>query len=60
MRWTREPLEIHLPTLGFKVDGEAIAPTKAPPELGGDTHEVLRGLGYTDADLARLATEAVI
>ena len=60
MRWTREPLEIHLPTLGFKVDGEAIAPTKAPPELGGDTHEVLRSLGYTDADLARLATEAVI
>ncbi len=60
MRWTREPHEIHLPTLGFKVDGEAVAPTSAPPELGGDTHEVLRGLGYTDADLARLLSEAVI
>lgn len=60
MQWGREPREIHLPTLGFKVDGEAIAPTRAPPELGGDTHEVLRGLGYTDADLARLAGAAVI
>ncbi len=60
MHWTREPQEIHLPTLGFKVDGEAIAPTNAPPELGGDTNEVLHGLGYTDADLARLKSEAII
>lgn len=60
MRWGGEPRDIHLPTLGFKVNHEVIAPTVAPPELGGDTHAVLRDLGYSEADLRRLAAEAVI
>jgi formyl-CoA transferase len=60
MQWPREPRDIHLPTLGFKVDGEVIAPTTVPPELGGDTREVLRGLGYSDAELCRLEAEAII
>lgn len=60
LRWDREPESIHLPTLGFKVDGEVIAATVPPPELGADTRAVLRELGYSDADLCRLAEEAVI
>jgi len=58
--WTREPRDIHLPTLGFKVNGEVVAPTAYPPELGRDTRAVLSGLGYSEADLCRLADEAVI
>lgn len=60
MQWAREPHEIHLPTLGFKVNREVVAPTAAPPELGQDTHAILSGLGYGEADLCRLAEKAVI
>jgi len=60
MRWDREPRDIHLPTLGFKVDGEVVAATMPPPSLGGDTHEVLRALGYGEAELRRLTDEAII
>ncbi len=60
LRWAREPQDIHLPTLGFKVDGEVVAATVPPPELGADTHAVLRELGYSEAELCRLAEEAVI
>lgn len=60
MQWAREPRDIHLPTLGFKVDGDVVAPTAAPPVLGADTHVVLMDLGYSEADLCRLAAEAVI
>src|SRR5690606_10699301 len=42
MRWGREPKDIHLPTLGFKVDGAVVAPTRPPPTLGADTAEILR------------------
>jgi crotonobetainyl-CoA:carnitine CoA-transferase CaiB-like acyl-CoA transferase len=52
--------EIHVPTLGFKVNDEVVAPSVAPPALGGDTEEVLRGLGYGDADLRRLNDQGVI
>ena len=57
---SREPRDIHLPALGFKVDREVIAAITPPPELGADTYEVLRDLGYTDAELCRLAADAVI
>lgn len=60
VHWAREPHDIHLPTLGFKVNGEVVPPTVAPPELGADTPAVLKELGYTDADLCRLAEQAVI
>lgn len=39
LRWTRKPGDIHLPTLGFKVDGEVVAATVPPPELGAGTRE---------------------
>lgn len=60
MPWDREPGEIHLPTLGFKVDGEVVAPTTAPPLLGGDTDAVLRSLGYAEEEILRLRSDAVI
>jgi len=60
LRWSRQPGDIHLPTLGFKVDGEVVEATIPPPELGADTRAVLRELGYSEADLRRLAEEAVI
>jgi crotonobetainyl-CoA:carnitine CoA-transferase CaiB-like acyl-CoA transferase len=58
--WDREPRELHLPTLGFKVNGQALAATVMPPELGGDTHAVLRDLGYSDSEISRLTEKAVI
>ena len=60
LRWSRQPQDIHLPTLGFKVDGEVVAATAPPPELGADTCAVLRALGYGEAELDRLAADAVI
>ncbi len=58
--WPHGPERIHLPTLGFKVDGEVVTPSLAPPELGGDTGAVLRDLGYSDSDLQRLAEAGII
>ena len=60
MRWDREPRDIHLPTLGFKANREVVAPTTPPPELGADTRAVLRDLGLSEGELARLAEKAVI
>jgi crotonobetainyl-CoA:carnitine CoA-transferase CaiB-like acyl-CoA transferase len=42
-------IPLHMPTLGFKVDGEVIAATTAPARLGQHTDEVLGGLPQ-DAD----------
>lgn len=60
VRWDREPHDIHLPTLGFKVNREVVAATVPPPELGADTRAILSELGYTEAEICRLASEAVI
>ncbi|SMF52189.1 Crotonobetainyl-CoA:carnitine CoA-transferase CaiB [Tistlia consotensis] len=51
---------IDVPTLGFKVDGDTVAPAVAPPLLGQDTGAVLRNLGYSEADLRRLEEQGVI
>ena len=32
---------VHLPTLGFKADGEAIGPSVPPPRLGADTDRLI-------------------
>lgn len=60
VQWDREPRDIHLPTLGFKVNREVIAASVPPPELGADTHQILRDLGYSEAEICRLTSEAVI
>lgn len=60
VQWDREPRDIHLPTLGFKVNREVIAASAPPPELGADTHQILRDLGYSEEEICRLTSEAVI
>jgi crotonobetainyl-CoA:carnitine CoA-transferase CaiB-like acyl-CoA transferase len=55
-----QPHDIHVPTLGFKVDGRVVSPSIAPPKLGCDTHEVLEWLGFDAKDLSRLSDQGVI
>tara|TARA_B100000497_G_scaffold115421_1_gene138944 strand:+ start:2502 stop:3704 length:1203 start_codon:yes stop_codon:yes gene_type:complete len=52
--------DIHVPTLGFKVEGQVVAPTVAPPMLGQDTQEVLELLGLSVADISRLSDQGVV
>lgn len=54
------PNPIHIPTLGFKVNGEVIAPDLAPPELGGDTFAVLTGLGFSEREIGHLRDQGVL
>lgn len=60
MAWSGQPADIHLPTLGFKVDSEVVAPSSPPPRLGGDTRAVLEALGYADDELCQLETRSII
>jgi crotonobetainyl-CoA:carnitine CoA-transferase CaiB-like acyl-CoA transferase len=49
-----------VPTLGFKVDGKAIAPTTSPPELGSDTDAVLQEFGCSEDEIATLRKDGII
>jgi crotonobetainyl-CoA:carnitine CoA-transferase CaiB-like acyl-CoA transferase len=51
---------IHLPTLGFKVNGHSIPPSTAPPTLGHDTNTVLLELGLEKAEIKALREQNVI
>ena len=47
--------------LPYRLDGQSIAIERTAPDLGQHTEEVLRSLlGYTDADLEKLAAAGVI
>jgi formyl-CoA transferase/CoA:oxalate CoA-transferase len=50
------------PTLALplSVDGERVLHRAAPPRLGEHTGEILRELGYSDADVRALAAQRVI
>jgi crotonobetainyl-CoA:carnitine CoA-transferase CaiB-like acyl-CoA transferase len=50
------------PAVAFPVsiDGERVSHRRQPPRLGEHTDEILRDLGYTNDELAALATEGVI
>lgn len=56
------PVEGTVPQLGFPVKYSATPCTLRlpPPLLGQHTEEVLRGLGYDDAGIARLRADSVI
>lgn len=58
--WEHGKGALCLPTLGFKANGQAVAPTDLPPELGRDTRPVLAALGYSEADLAAMAEAGAI
>jgi crotonobetainyl-CoA:carnitine CoA-transferase CaiB-like acyl-CoA transferase len=51
---------VHVPTLGFKVNGETVGPNVAPPTLGGDTEEVLASLGLDARRIQGLREAGVI
>ena len=51
---------LHLPSLGFKVDGAAVGPSAPPPTLGQDTRVVLAELGYSEAEIDTMAARSVI
>ena len=45
----------------YRLDGERLPVRHAPPQLGGDTRQVLQGLlGLDDEALARLKSEGVV
>jgi crotonobetainyl-CoA:carnitine CoA-transferase CaiB-like acyl-CoA transferase len=44
----------------LSIDGERVRHRRQPPRLGEHTDEILRDLGYTDAELEGLVAEGVI
>jgi len=45
---------------GVHVDGEALAPSMPPPQLGEHSDELLREVGYSDSDIAALRAAGAI
>jgi crotonobetainyl-CoA:carnitine CoA-transferase CaiB-like acyl-CoA transferase len=50
----------HVPSLGFKVDGDVTAVTRPPARLGEDTDGVLTDLGLDAAELTQLKDAGII
>jgi crotonobetainyl-CoA:carnitine CoA-transferase CaiB-like acyl-CoA transferase len=46
--------------LPLSIDGERVRHQRPPPRLGEHTDEILRELGYDDAELETLAAEGAI
>jgi formyl-CoA transferase/CoA:oxalate CoA-transferase len=55
-----QPLPEPTVALPLSVDGERVRHQRQPPRLGEHTDEILRGLGYSDTELAALAADGVI
>ena len=45
---------------GFQSDGQPVSVDMPPPVLGAHNHELLKDLGYDEADIAQLSKEGVI
>ena len=45
---------------GFQSDGQPVSVDMPPPELGAHNHELLKDLGYDQANIAQLSQEGVI
>ena len=52
--------ELRLPALPLSFDGERATHASAPPAIGEHTAEILRELGYADAEIDALAADGVI
>jgi len=55
-----QPHGIHVPTLGFKVNGAVISPSSMPPELGQDTQAILLELGVSETEIPGLRAKGAI
>ena len=55
-----QPMPEPTVALPLSVDGERVVHRRPPPRLGEHTEEVLRELGYDDAELEALAAQGVI
>jgi crotonobetainyl-CoA:carnitine CoA-transferase CaiB-like acyl-CoA transferase len=53
-------ITVHVPTLGFKVNGDVVAPSAPPPELGRDTESILDELGCSAKEVAALRDAGAI
>lgn len=49
----------HMPTLGFKVDGQTVHPTRPPPALGADTESVLAEIGIDSTTFNHLKQRGI-
>jgi formyl-CoA transferase len=52
--------DVTVTTLGFRFVGESLDLDRPPPQLGQDSHDVLRELGLDDADIEALRREGAI
>ena len=59
---TQDPrgYEFKVPGLPLELDGERLAQRSAPPAIGASGREILLGLGYSAADIDRLAAERIV
>jgi formyl-CoA transferase len=46
--------------LGFRIAGDEPDVATPPPQLGQDNADILRSLGYSDADIQGLRADGVI
>ncbi|MGI9480375.1 MAG: CaiB/BaiF CoA transferase family protein [Hyphomicrobiaceae bacterium] len=51
---------VHVPSLGFKTNGDVTEPDTPPPQLGRDTESVLRSVGMDDAQITQLRRDGVV
>ncbi|WP_175650065.1 CaiB/BaiF CoA transferase family protein [Pseudomonas sp. Marseille-P9899] len=49
-----------MPLLPFSLDGERLVPRRAIARIGENTRQVMRDLGYSDSDIARLSDAGVL
>lgn len=51
---------VHVPSVGFKTNGDVTEPDEPPPQLGRDTETVLRAVGMDDAQISQLRKDGVV
>lgn len=60
MSFTVTDRTVHVPALGFKIDGQAQTASRAAPELGADTDDVLAMIGVDEDRIKKLRNAGVI